>query len=323
RAWAFGNFRTVARWGSATAPLSSWLAHTAPARWAMDVLGGVDRRRPLPPFARPTFLQWWTHRARDGNGTTGSGHPAASRGPVALFADTFMIYNYPEIGQAAVELLEALGYEVTIAEAGCCGRTMISKGLLKEAMKAARRNVEMLLPLASRGVPVVGVEPSCILTFRDEVPDLIPTDEARMLGRHTKLIDEFLAAEHRHTPLPVTGIGNGRKVLLHGHCHQKTLAGTGTVREILAAGGYAVQEVDSGCCGMAGSFGFERDHYEVSMAVGERRLLPAVRTAPADTAIVAMGVSCRQQIAHGTGRRAVHLVELLNDALKQRHTAVR
>jgi Fe-S oxidoreductase len=139
-----------------------------------------------------------------------------------------------------------------------------------------------------------------------------------MLARHTKLIDEFLAAEHRRSPLALSGIGRNRRVLLHGHCHQKTLAGTGTVREVLGAAGYAVQEVDSGCCGMAGSFGFEREHYQVSIAVGERRLLPAVRMLPADAAIVAMGVSCRQQIAHGTGRRALHLVELLNEALKQR-----
>jgi FAD/FMN-containing dehydrogenase/Fe-S oxidoreductase len=318
RAWAFGNFRTVARWGSAAAPLSSWLTRKAPVRWAIDVLGGVDRRRPLPPFARRTFLHWWTQRGRDGDETRTPAYRPAARGPVALFADTFMIYNYPEIGQAAVELLEALGYEVTVAEAGCCGRTMISKGLLKQAVRAARRNIDALLPLASKGVPVVGVEPSCILTFRDEVPDLIPTDDARMLARHTKLIDEFLAAEHRRSPLALSGIGRNRRVLLHGHCHQKTLAGTGTVREVLGAAGYAVQEVDSGCCGMAGSFGFEREHYQVSIAVGERRLLPAVRMLPADAAIVAMGVSCRQQIAHGTGRRALHLVELLNEALKQR-----
>jgi Fe-S oxidoreductase len=135
-----------------------------------------------------------------------------------------------------------------------------------------------------------------------------------MLARHVMLIDEFLAAEHARTPLPLGNAG-GRRVLLHGHCHQKALAGTGTVRDVLRAAGYAVEEVDSGCCGMAGSFGFEREHYDLSMAIGERRLLPAVRALPADVPVVAMGVSCRQQIAHGTGRSALHLVEVLEDGL--------
>jgi Fe-S oxidoreductase len=227
-----------------------------------------------------------------------------------------MLYNYPEVGRAAVELLERLGYDVLLAEVGCCGRTLISKGLLKQAARTARRNVAALLPLAAEGIPIVGLEPSCILTFRDEVPDLIPGDEARMLAPHTMLIDEFLAREHRRAALPLPGGGRSGKVLLHGHCHQKSLAGTAAVREVLAAAGYAVEEVDSGCCGMAGSFGFEREHYDVSMAVGERRLLPAVRALPPETPVVAMGVSCRQQIQHGAGRPAVHLVELLNDAIR-------
>jgi len=310
RAWAFGNFRTLASLGSAAAPLATWMARARPVRWAMEVVGGIDRRRPLPPFARETFLRWWARRSRA---------PRAAprpRGPVALFADTFTIYNYPEVGHAAVRLLDALGFEVTVAEAGCCGRTMISKGLLAQATRAARRNVEALLPLVADGVPVVGIEPSCLLTFRDEVPALVPTDEARLLARATLLIDEFLAAEHRRAPLPLAGIGRGRPVLLHGHCHQKALAGLAAAREVLAAAGYAVQDVDAGCCGMAGSFGFEREHYDLSMAVGERRLLPAVRRLPEDAAVVAMGVSCRQQIAHGTGRRALHLVELLAGALR-------
>jgi len=313
RAWAFGNFRAVARWGSAAAPLSTWLSATAPVRWALDTLGGVDRRRRLPPFARHTFLHWWRRRPR-------GAMAAAPRGRVAFYADTFSIYNYPELGEAAVRLLERLGYDVVLAEAECCGRTLISKGLLAQARRAARRNVAALLPLAAAGTPIVGLEPSCMLTFRDEVPDLVPGDDARMLARHVMLIDEFLASEHRRAPLAL-GEAGGRRVLLHGHCHQKALAGTGAVHEILRAAGYTVDEVDSGCCGMAGSFGFEREHYDISMAIGERRLLPAVRALPEEVPVVAMGVSCRQQIAHGTGRAARHLVEVLEDGLRRGRVA--
>jgi len=311
RSWAFGNFRTLARMGSAAAPLSNWLGGLPPLRWMLDVAGGVDRRRPLPPFARHGFLHWWkAHLAR-----RAARRPAGvSRGRVALYPDTFMLYNYPHVGRAAVELLERLGYDVSLAEVGCCGRTMISKGLLGQAARAAARNITALLPLAADGIPIVGLEPSCILTFRDEVPDLVPGDDARMLARHTLLIDEFLAREHRRAPLPFADGAAAGPVLFHGHCHQKSLVGTAAAREVLQAAGYTVEEVDAGCCGMAGSFGFEREHYELSMAVGERRLLPAVRALPPGIPVVAMGVSCRQQIEHGAGRSALHLVELLHGA---------
>lgn len=318
RARIFGHFRALNRLGSAAAPVSSWVARAAPVRWALDRFVGIDARRPLPPFARPNFLDWWKTRAsgrlRDARDAT--------RGTVALYADTFMLYNYPEIGRAAVSLLERLGYTVMLADAGCCGRTMISKGLLAQAKAVARRNVAALLPLAAAGIPIVGCEPSCILTYRDEVPDLLPGEEAHAVARHTMLIDEFLADQHEREPLPLVGVGRGASVLLHGHCHQKAIAGTAPARRVLGAAGFAVAEIDSGCCGMAGSFGFEREHYAISMAIGERRLLPAVRSQP-DIPVVAMGVSCRQQIAHGTGRRALHLVELLNDALIRGSAAAR
>ncbi len=328
RAWMFGHYRQLSRLGSLAAPLSTVLARSQPARWALDRFVGIDRRRALPPFARPNFLTWWNNRERGTPhaGLAGSGrsagtreHTAATsphhpRGTVALFADTFMIYNYPHVGQAAVEVLERLGYGVELAPAVCCGRTLISKGLLGEAKEAARRNVTALLPLAVRGVPIIGCEPSCLLTFRDEVPDLVPGGEAQALARRVLLIDEFLWEEHRRAALPLGG-GEGRRVLVHGHCHQKALAGLGSMEQILGAAGLAVEAVDAGCCGMAGSFGFEKEHYEISMAVGERRLLPAVRSLPPDIPVVAMGVSCRQQIAHATGRAVLHFAELLDEVL--------
>src|SRR5437667_4732395 len=172
---------------------------------------------------------------------------------------------------------------------------MISKGMLGEAQRAARRAVQAMRPLLDRGLPIVGCEPSCLLTFRDEVPDLVPGDAAQGLARHAVLIDEFLAREHRRDPLPLAG-GQARTVLVHGHCHQKALAGTSSLQQVLEAAGFRAQMVDAGCCGMAGSFGFEKEHYDLSMAIGERRLLPAVRAMPADAPVVAMGVSCRQRI---------------------------
>jgi FAD/FMN-containing dehydrogenase/Fe-S oxidoreductase len=307
RDWAFGHVRALARAGSAAAPLANWLAAQRPVRWALHVAGGVDRRRPLPALAREDFRRWWRRRERAARAPA----PSGARGTVALFADTFTLYSEPSIGRAAVELLERLGHTVVLPPVGCCGRPMISKGLLRQAARAAARNVAALWPLARAGVPIVGLEPSCILTFRDEVPDLVPGEAARALARHTLLIDEFLAREHRRAPLPFRA-GRRGSVLLHGHCHQRALAGTAAAREVLQAAGFAVEEIDSGCCGMAGSFGFEREHYELSMAVGERRLLPAVRALPASVPVVAMGVSCRQQIRHGAARQALHLVELLH-----------
>ncbi|MDR7518404.1 MAG: FAD-linked oxidase C-terminal domain-containing protein [Armatimonadota bacterium] len=311
----FGGIHRLNRLGTRLAPVSTWLVQSTPARWLLERVAGIDRRRPLPAFARPTFDVWWARHL-------GARSPAGGARPqVVLFADTFLRYNDPGIGRAAVSVLEGLGYAVTVPAVGCCGRPMISKGLLGSAKAHAQANLQRLLPFARAGLPIVGCEPSCILTFRDEVPDLLPGPQARLVADHTLLIDEFLA---RHVQAhgwpgsradggrPASG---GRRALFHGHCHQKAIVGTRAAVGVLRAAGFEVEEVDSGCCGMAGSFGFEREHYAMSMAIGERRLLPAVRRLPADAEVVAMGVSCRQQIAHGTGRRAKHLVEVLADAM--------
>jgi Fe-S oxidoreductase len=302
RARLFGQIHRLNRLGAALAPLSNWVAQSGALRWALERIAGVDHRRPLPHFARPTFDAWWKTR----NGTRPGEAPA---GRVVLFADTFLRYNYPEIGRAAVQVLERLGYEVLVPDVTCCGRPMISKGLLATARRQAEENVRRLLPFALAGVPIVGCEPSCILTFRDEVPDLLPGEDTRQLATQTFLVDEFLFrhAQQNGWLAPAAG----KRALLHGHCHQKAIVGTRAAVGVLQAAGFEVDVVDSGCCGMAGSFGFEREHYDISLAMGERRLLPTVRQAPPDVEIVAMGVSCRQQIAHGTGRRAKHLVELL------------
>ena len=236
--------------------------------------------------------------------------------PVVLFNDTFMDYNYPQVGRAAVELLEAAGFRVTLANARCCGRPMISKGLLDEAAGHARYNVDLLHAYAGQGIPIVGCEPSCLLTFRDEYPELLQDEKSRTVATHSYLIDEFLVMLQDSAALNLEFSDVARKVLFHGHCHQKSLVGTASsLRALRLPPGYQVELVNSGCCGMAGSFGFEREHYDISMKIGEQVLFPAVRSKEPDWEIAVMGVSCRQQIEHGTGRRARHLVEVLRDAL--------
>ncbi len=301
----FGHIGRLSWWGARLAPLSNWLAASAPNRWLMDRLLGIDCRRPLPAFACETFTDWFDRRRA----------PAAGpRGSVVLFHDTFVTYNAPEIGRAAVELLEAAGYKVELVDRKCCGRPLISKGMLDEAREHARWNVERLLPWVARGVAVVGLEPSCLLTMRDEWVELLRTDEARQVARSSFLLEEFLLRE-RARGLDLRFKPGPRRALLHGHCHQKALVGTAPTVAALAWAGYEVSEVDSGCCGMAGSFGFEKEHYDISVALGNRRLAPAVQAAAADTEVVASGISCRQQIEHLTGRRPRHPAQLLRDSL--------
>jgi len=194
---------------------------------------------------------------------------------------------------------------------------MISKGMLEEARANAQWNVAKLQPWVERGVPVVGLEPSCLLTLRDEYVDLLRTEAARAVARSSYLLEEFLLRE-RARGLRLAWKPGPRRALLHGHCHQKAMVGTAPTVAALTWAGYTVSEVDSGCCGMAGSFGFEKEHYELSVSLGNRRLAPAVRAADPDTVVVAPGISCRQQIAHLTERRAQHPAEVLRSALAGR-----
>jgi Fe-S oxidoreductase len=301
----FGRIARLNAVGARVPALANRLANLPLTRWLLEKVAGVDRRRPLPAFAPQTFEDWFRRRPPPAT---------APRGEVVLFHDTFVTYNAPEIGQAAVQLLEAGGYRVVLVDRKCCGRPMISKGMLAEARDHARYNVAQLFPYASRGVAIVGLEPSCLLTLRDEWVDLLRTDEARTVARQSALLEQFLLQE-RDRGLSLTFSTQGRKALLHGHCHQKALIGTAPTVAALTWAGYEVSEVDSGCCGMAGSFGFEREHYDISVALGNRRLAPAVKAAPADTEVVAPGISCRQQIEHLAGRRAKHPAEALWQAL--------
>jgi len=305
RAWLFAHVHMFNRLGARFAPFSNLVLRSGPTRWLMHRLLGISRR-PLPAFARPTFQAWWAHRSAPEGGFP--------NGEVALFVDTFTNSLAPDVGRAAVEVLERSGYRVLPVFGLCCGRPAISKGLLDLAKRQAERNVRALAPFVHRGIPVVGCEPSCLLTFRDEVPELVRREEAWMLSRNTFLLEEFLLQAWRERGLP-EGIGEGGKTLLfHGHCHQKAIAGTRSSVEVLRLAGFHVQEVDAGCCGMAGSFGFEAEHEEVSLAIAGLRLVPAIRAAPPEVDVVAPGISCRQQIAFTTGRRAYHPAEVLTAA---------
>jgi len=308
RSRLFANIHTLSKWGSAFAPLSNWALQSGPVRWLMQVTLGIHHKRVMPSFARVPFDRWFKQRQAPAN--------KGERGQVVLFHDTFLTYNEPEIGIAATELLEAAGYEVVIVEKReCCGRPMISKGLLKQAKANAERNVELLAPYAERGVPIVGCEPSCILTIRDDYPELVPGEAARAVAGATVTLEEFVAQEIEAGTLAFND--EARKVLLHGHCYQKALVGTEAAQAALGGpANYTVEEIPSGCCGMAGSFGYEHEHFELSQQIGELVLLPAVREAGEDVEIVAAGTSCRHQIALGTGREARHPALVLREALR-------
>jgi FAD/FMN-containing dehydrogenase/Fe-S oxidoreductase len=301
----FGGIARLNALGARVPALANRLATLPLNRWLLEKVAGIDRRRPLPALAPQTFEDWFRRRTPPAT---------ARRGEVVLFHDTFVNYNTPAIGEAAVQLLEAGGYRVVLVDRKCCGRPMISKGMLTEAREYARHNVARLLPYAQRGVAIVGLEPSCLLTLRDEWVDLLRTEEARIVARQSVLLEQFLLRERAHG-LSLPFAGRGRPALLHGHCHQKALIGTAPTVAALTWAGYEVSEVDSGCCGMAGSFGFEREHYDISVALGNRRLAPAVKAAGAETEVIAPGISCRQQIEHLAGRRAKHPAEALWQAL--------
>jgi Fe-S oxidoreductase len=237
---------------------------------------------------------------------------------VVLFADTFNRYFERENLDAAVAVLEAGGYRVLFAKpanggrALCCGRTFLAVGAVGEAKEEAERTLAALKPFLERGVSVVGLEPSCIFGFRDEIPALLQSDAAKRFAGQFLLFEEFLAREAKAGRFAPAMKAPARRALLHGHCHQKAFDAMSPVLQVLKlVPGLTVETVESSCCGMAGSFGYGADTFDISLAMGELSLLPAVRKATPDTIIVADGTSCREQIAHGTGREAVHVARVL------------
>ncbi len=311
RSRMFGSIRTLNRLGSAAFPLSNLATAWRPARLMAQRWLGITAARPLPRFQRQDLRGWFRRRPAPAR--------PASQGELIFLADSFTTFTEPSVGRAAIELLELAGWRVRLESAGCCGRASLSKGLVDQARRMAAAMAGRLGEAAARGVPIVGVEPSCLLTLRDEYSALLPDDpRAQALAAATRLPEELLveAVGQGRLVLPPDNAIRGRRVMFHGHCHQKALAGTAaTVALLRSIPGADVVEVDAGCCGMAGSFGFEAEHYELSMSIGELRLFPAVRAQAQDTIIAATGVSCRQQIAHGTGRPARHPLEIVREAL--------
>jgi FAD/FMN-containing dehydrogenase/Fe-S oxidoreductase len=302
-----GNIARFSRLASGPlAPLANFGASNPLSRRLLGRLVGLSPQRTLPAFTRQPFTGWFARRRSP---------PSARK--VVLFNDTFNTYNDPHIAIAATRFLEAAGFEVILPGHGCCGRPFISKGLVAEAKAAAADTVAKLLPYARQGLPIVGLEPSCLLSLRDEYLYLLPNrDEAQLVANQALMFEEFVAQLAGQNRLNVTFSDEPRRLLLHGHCHQKALVGTEPSQQILRLPpNYQVTEVDSGCCGMAGSFGYEAEHFEISLKMAERRLLPAVRATAADTIIVAAGTSCRHQVAHATGRMPLHPAEVLWQAI--------
>jgi FAD/FMN-containing dehydrogenase/Fe-S oxidoreductase len=330
---AIANVGRIAPLARLFAPLANALLPLRPVRWLTEKLVKVDRRRVLPRYARQSFAGWFRRRTPGAEehpnvadtlaesaiksfpaGAYSADPYSGNLGTVALFADTWTMYNEPEVGKAAVEVLERLGYRVELVPYGCCGRPQISKGLLREAKRMAAANVDRLSRYVVKGVPVVGLEPSCVTAFKDDYRDLVPGQATDAVADSVWMIDQFLAKEWTQGRLdPGSSFFRGSTpMMLHGHCQQRAILGTGATRAVLDWVSSDVHEVDSGCCGMAGSFGY--GHYDVSMAIGEQRLFPAVRQHQGET--VACGFSCRHQIRDGTGRASRHVTEVLAQALR-------
>ena len=304
----FAHIATVNRVATKFRALSNFAMRSSFVKWIFEWFLGIDRRRPLPQLASTTFEEWFKGRTPL--------ESVETKGKVAFLCDTFTNYHRPEVGQATVGILEALGYEVLLPDRPCCGRTMISKGLLEDAKIHALRNVDLLYPYVQAGVKVIGIEPSCVLTFRDDYLDLLPDyDKVKVVAEGTLLLEEFLLEIHDAGEMENRFNRVDQHLVFFPHCHQKALLGSEPSLNILRlVPGQQVRELDSGCCGMAGSFGHEIEHYNLSMSIGESRLFPAIEEAQ-DCKIVTNGFSCQQQIEDGTGRKTYHIAQVLAEAL--------
>jgi Fe-S oxidoreductase len=316
RARAIGHIHTLSRWARRIAPIANLVAQSASGRWLGERILGVDRRRTLPAFAGRTFESV----ARGFQPSAHSPQPSAlSPTTAVLFNDTFTNFNHPAIGVAALEVLGAAGVGARLAPHVCCGRPLISQGLLDDARGLAEANANALYAAASRGERIIFLEPSCLSAVREDAPALLRGEaqrKARVVAEACVLFEEFVEGECHTGRARIAWRSGPQTILLHGHCHQKAMGLLAPARALLSRIPSAtVVDLDAGCCGMAGSFGYAREHYDVSKQIGERKLLPAARTMKPGSVLVASGVSCRQQVKHFTGVDAMHPAELLRSLL--------
>jgi FAD/FMN-containing dehydrogenase/Fe-S oxidoreductase len=310
RSWLVGNFSKMTGIASYVPWAYNLVFKNAPLRKIVNRMVGFHPKRTMPLLHNTTLKKWYDQR-KSANSTGRK---------VYLFCDEFTNYNDVEIGKKSIMALEKLGYEVIIPDHAPSGRPQLSKGLLKDAKKIAEENIRLLKDIISYDTPLVGIEPSAILTFRDEYPDLVGDDfveEAKKLAQNALQFDEFISREIELKHISKDQFTKEKKLIkLHGHCQQKAISSMIPTKKMLSLPeNYSVQLIPSGCCGMAGSFGYEKEHYDISMQIGELVLFPAVRQQPEEVIIAAPGTSCRHQIHDGTGRHAMHPAEILWEAL--------
>jgi FAD/FMN-containing dehydrogenase/Fe-S oxidoreductase len=300
-----GNVGSLSPWAQPLAPLANALLPLAPVRTLLEKVAGVDRRRVFPSYSRERFDRSFARR-------TAARLPAdAPR--VALFVDTWANFHEASPAEAAVTVLEAAGARVELVPYRCCGRPQLSKGLVREAKRMASENLAALKPYVEQGVPILGIEPSCVTAFTDDYPSLIPSADTDALAKAVMPVEAWLTRRWSSGALKPHEVFTPQpgKALLHGHCQQKAVLGSGPTKAVLGWAKKEVTELDAGCCGMAGSFGYT--HHRLSMEIGEQRLFPAVREHQGE--VVACGFSCRHQVKDGTGVRPKHVLEVLAAAV--------
>jgi FAD/FMN-containing dehydrogenase/Fe-S oxidoreductase len=299
------NIHRLNRLGAPFAGLVNRVQQNRLFRWLLEKAAGIDRRRSLPPLHSDHFRRWFTRHQKQSK--------AARNGAVrvVLLDDCFNTYNEPEVAQAAVRVLEAAGRTVELANLVCCGRPMISKGLLPQARQLVQQQAPLLAARVGDDTPLLGLEPSCLLTLSDEWPELVPGPDTARVAKAARLADGWLAEQVQAGGVKLPLKPRAETCVIHGHCHQKALVGTrGTAAALRLVPELQVEVLETGCCGMAGSFGFEREHFDVSVAVAELDLLPALKTRP-DAVVAAPGTSCRHQIKDLAERRAWHPLEVI------------
>lgn len=307
----FGEPEKLYGLASAMAPVSNFFTQSRVFRYLLQATVGVDARRTLPAFAAQTFKKWFDHHS--------SQYQKNRKKKVVLLADIFTDYHDPQIARAACNVFDRLGVDVILPDIRSTGRPQISRGLLDRAKRICHRNLEQLYPFVNSGIPIVGLEPSEILALRDEYLDLCDDNklkQAKMISINTFQFEEFINMVIDKSP-ESAGLfrSSGKRVLVHGHCHAKALVGNEPLMDMLETCGFEPRDLETGCCGMAGSFGYQKEKYNISMEIGELKLFPSLREKPEHDLICAPGFSCRHQISDGTGRQALHPAQILEKML--------